>query len=829
MRTALRTLAGFAAISVLLAGPPAALWKFRSAYLPDQLADVANLLTTRDDGSFFLLLLASAGMVAWLQLLVAFGVEAAASLRGRRAFRLPGFGWAQRLAAGVLLLLLAGTATAEATEAPPHVVVPGDSLSSIAAAELGNAARYRELYELNRGVQQPDGDVLRDPGLVRPGWVLKLPGADAEDEDIVRDGQTLSEIARDRLGDAGRYQEIFDLNRGRPQPSGRPLSSPDRLHPGDVLRMPARDPKPQPSESAVPPRAPVPPHPPAAVPPAAPAPSEAAPPAEQGGVSPALLAGAGGVVVASLLLLMSARRAQGHRPEVLEPPTVKQLDHALRMMARNARRAGMALPAVVGASIGANEIRLRLAHAAEAIRPFTAESGTEWLLAEQPGGTDESLAPYPALLSLGHTADRALVLANLAQAGLIMIRGDSQDVHAVLAAMTSDFTSAAWAGDLALVLVGTGRPTADCDVDRVRFVENWSEAAGAVAADPRRAVILSAYPLDYDQLGDLGKLEEQVAAIVTAVAGTATVPGAWTLDASAGCTFVDELGLDIELRRLAPEQPSQFAVDHDDLESAADFAQPYPMPLQADVAPNPAIRLLGPVTLVGVDLEAVEAKKINRLTELAAFLSLHPGVTADEISRRLGTDSTPWSAATRQGYISRLRTWLGRDADGELYLPNVDARRGGYRLSDSFETDWDKFRDLSRRGLADPETGVDQLKQAMELVSGLPLSNVPADRYAWSSWIQREMIDAVVETAHALAAGCQKAGDATAARRAVFRGLQADPVSELLYRDLLRIEYRAGNAAAVREIADKLSAIAASLEIELDDETTRLVTGMLAS
>jgi hypothetical protein len=64
---------------------------------------------------------------------------------------------------------------------------------------------------------------------------------------------------------------------------------------------------------------------------------------------------------------------------------------------------------------------------------------------------------------------------------------------------------------------------------------------------------------------------------------------------------------------------------------------------------------------------------------------------------------------------------------------NVDARRGGYRLSDSFETDWDKFRDLSRRGLADPETSIDELKQAMELVSGLPLSNVPADRYAWSS------------------------------------------------------------------------------------------------
>jgi hypothetical protein len=91
------------------------------------------------------------------------------------------------------------------------------------------------------------------------------------------------------------------------------------------------------------------------------------------------------------------------------------------------------------------------------------------------------------------------------------------------------------------------------------------------------------------------------------------------------------------------------------------------------------------------------------------------------------------------------------------------------------------------------------------------------------------VVDAVVDVAHALAAVCQKLGDITAARRAVVRGLQADPVSELLYRDQLRIEYRAGNTAAVREIADKLSSIAASLEIELDDETTRLVSGMLAN
>jgi DNA-binding SARP family transcriptional activator len=234
--------------------------------------------------------------------------------------------------------------------------------------------------------------------------------------------------------------------------------------------------------------------------------------------------------------------------------------------------------------------------------------------------------------------------------------------------------------------------------------------------------------------------------------------------------------------------------------------------------------LLGAVRVDGADPHAVEGKKLNRLTELAAYLALHPGVTADEISSRLGTDSQPWSAATRQGYLSRLRTWLGRDENGNLYVPNIDARQGGYRMSESFGCDWHSFQAFARRGLARPEVSEPDLQQALDLVKGTPFGNVPASRYAWSSWLQREMVDSIVDVAHALADAYQKAGDL----RAAMRGLQAEPVSEILYRDLLRIEYRAGNPAAVRETADKLSALAASLEVELDEETSTLVSSLLS-
>jgi len=90
------------------------------------------------------------------------------------------------------------------------------------------------------------------------------------------------------------------------------------------------------------------------------------------------------------------------------------------------------------------------------------------------------------------------------------------------------------------------------------------------------------------------------------------------------------------------------------------------------------------------------------------------------------------------------------------------------------------------------------------------------------------MTDAIVDVTHTLAEIHQKAGDLPTVRRAAMRGLQAEPVSEILYRDLLRTEYRAGNLAAVRETVDKLAALAASLDVELDQETNVLVSQLLA-
>ena len=63
---------------------------------------------------------------------------------------------------------LAPTAKAAPAAAPTYTVEAGDTLSKIAKEHLGNANAYMEIFNLNR-------DQLSDPDKIRPGQVLKLP------------------------------------------------------------------------------------------------------------------------------------------------------------------------------------------------------------------------------------------------------------------------------------------------------------------------------------------------------------------------------------------------------------------------------------------------------------------------------------------------------------------------------------------------------------------------------------------------------------------------------------------------------------------------------
>ena len=54
---------------------------------------------------------------------------------------------------------------------------------------------------------------------------------DSESTYTVRPGDTLSKIARDKLGDANAYMDIFNANKDQ-------LSDPDKIKPGQVLKIP---------------------------------------------------------------------------------------------------------------------------------------------------------------------------------------------------------------------------------------------------------------------------------------------------------------------------------------------------------------------------------------------------------------------------------------------------------------------------------------------------------------------------------------------------------------------------------------------------------------
>jgi hypothetical protein len=69
-----------------------------------------------------------------------------------------------------------------------YLVRPGDSLWKIAEQQLGSGDRWHAIFELNKGRQFPDGRTLSEPQLIRPNWLLWLPGAGEAGSETVDSG-----------------------------------------------------------------------------------------------------------------------------------------------------------------------------------------------------------------------------------------------------------------------------------------------------------------------------------------------------------------------------------------------------------------------------------------------------------------------------------------------------------------------------------------------------------------------------------------------------------------------------------------------------------------
>jgi DNA-binding SARP family transcriptional activator len=212
----LRRLLALLLLATAVVGVPMGLWQLGDRFLPDGLpswAQVTAVLNGPDTGVVFMGLLVVIGWAAWTLFAISVAVELVAQLRGLPPLRLPGLGGPQQMA-GLLVAAVLGTGTvpmlaapalagsavvaelpieepgpvpapapdsppaAPATAGPTYTVQPRDTLGRIAARCLGDWTRFEEILDLNRGRPQPDGGALTDPGLIRPGWALVLP-ADA--------------------------------------------------------------------------------------------------------------------------------------------------------------------------------------------------------------------------------------------------------------------------------------------------------------------------------------------------------------------------------------------------------------------------------------------------------------------------------------------------------------------------------------------------------------------------------------------------------------------------------------------------------------------------
>lgn len=109
-----------------------------------------------------------------------------------------------------------------------HTVQKGDTLSKIARDVYGVMRMYDVIFEAN----QP---MIRDADEIYPGQVLRVPPA-APPQHTVAKGETLGVIAKHWYGDAARYKDIFEANRGT-------LAHPDRVEVGQALVIPLIAPK----------------------------------------------------------------------------------------------------------------------------------------------------------------------------------------------------------------------------------------------------------------------------------------------------------------------------------------------------------------------------------------------------------------------------------------------------------------------------------------------------------------------------------------------------------------------------------------------------------
>lgn len=717
--------------------------------------------------------------------------------------------------------------------APTITVRPRDSLWRIAERHLGSGVRWRELWELNRDRDFPDGRHFHNPNLIQPGWTLVCP-PDAIDVD-------LAPVAGQP-----------------PTPAPVPPSAPTAA------------PAPPPTAAPVAPPVTTPPsiHPPMSPPGAVPSVDHDG--QDHSAVPVGLIAGslsaAGLIVVLDRLRRIQLRKRRvGHAPPAapvetaateqqlrgaaLDAPT-DRLDLALRAFAGCLAGSGTReLPTVDLVTVGSKAIEILLtSHLDVNPGPFeVAADRRAWTLpTTAPRDEVERLAagqaaPSPALVTVGNIDDRQL-LFDVETSPRVAVTGDHDAARRLIRSAALEMTTSRWADDIDVLMLGDQSSQLD-RLERVTVVSSHDELVDHLArvataadrdldaadagstlecrvrnpADPWTPTVVfipePASPDEVERLFELVSPGRGVAVIASCASGGVTCDRQ---------LVVTETGVTLEptgLRMRTTSLSDELLADTDTLLAAAFSEEPGPaLTVDADIvndAPLDHLTAVAPESggVIVAVLGTVEVRGAERpidrrrSVELIAYLALHPeGVDEAKLRVVLWPDADP-SRENFNQTVSRARQPLGHAADGTLHLARIAEDSGGlYRLGPTVTTDASLLEAAYQAAQRSPsDVTIDHLSSMLGLVRGIPFEGTKGgwtwtDLENWSSRLSALASDA----AHIVAQWSLERGDVQRALWATAQGLRAAPGDEVLYRDRMQAHDRAGNLAGVEAVMQEL-------------------------
>jgi DNA-binding SARP family transcriptional activator len=488
----------------------------------------------------------------------------------------------------------------------------------------------------------------------------------------------------------------------------------------------------------------------------------------------------------------------------------------------------------------------------------------------------QAVAPLPGLVTVGQVEDTR-VLLNLEAPGMVALAGDPISARALLDAWAVELATSVWSDYLDLVLVGFGNQLALGPLERVRHVaaleevlptlerriqrarqlletEGHASAAVARMTSPTPdswtpTVLLCANPPSPAALARLFPTEHLSHGLPLAIVAIGELPSpAWRIELAGGRAAIHALDLIVRSVQLTPEayqaivtllstaaSPQDVDRDtppYDTLDRPAP-AQPTDLEISSsDDAATPAgsttpdrtaatTQRLAPVSPIEVCvLGRIELRGVPRIQraksmELIVYLALHPtGVDLERVWEALWPER-PLNRSTLHAAASIARARLGDGPDGTPYLPL--AREGLYRLSPLIDLDWTRFQNLTQLAAHDHDRAIPALRQALDLVRGIPLDAITPGDYEWALVHRTEMEAAIGDAADQLAHHYLDQHNPTDATWAARRGLLATPYDERLYRQLMRAAYTAGNPAGVDTVMRELLHVLDAEDQPLDD------------